>query len=233
VRNHNEKIKDMAESVLPSTRREATRKERRLIHQRTRARSRGTIAAFRTISPDEFDDTTPDERGDIGWLVDERRSADKVASLQRWAVRRVAKRPGLAGASLRDQIDHFRDLLPDNTIGRHALGHIAGSLWWEFHRTPGSAPAIEDQALLGRGYWPWGSAPCRSAPDRERLVRDVRRILELGLHRDLNDAVRRMAAAEAVPRRLLGGAHDVEAFVTAMCRHPAIVDILASVLSEP
>jgi hypothetical protein len=37
VRNHDEKIKDMVESVLPSTARKSARDRRRIVHKKARA----------------------------------------------------------------------------------------------------------------------------------------------------------------------------------------------------
>jgi hypothetical protein len=230
VRNHNEKIKDMVASVLPSKARKGARLERRGIHHHSRARTRAAMASLDIVGPDDFDDPTPSEKGDIRELVRSRRDSDKVAPLVRWAVRRVAQRPELAAASLRDQLDYFRKVLPDNTIGRHALGHLSWTLWWEFHRTPGRPPAVEDQSVLG-GLPYWDTYSSDDGPTAERLVADVRRILELGPHRELNTAIRRRTASE-MPDRLLAGIHDVEAFVTATRPDPAIADIIARVLSE-
>ena len=47
VRSHDEKIKDMAESVLPSTARRSAREFRRRAHRRQRARQRDLLIAIR------------------------------------------------------------------------------------------------------------------------------------------------------------------------------------------
>jgi len=52
VRNHDEKIKDMSRSVLPSSWRVGARETRRAINQRHRARVRGALAAARGATPE-------------------------------------------------------------------------------------------------------------------------------------------------------------------------------------
>jgi hypothetical protein len=47
-----------------------------------------------------------------------------VAPLVRWALHHARTDPSLR-SSTADRLDHFRQLLPGTTIGRHALSHIA------------------------------------------------------------------------------------------------------------
>src|SRR5438445_13894997 len=95
VRNHDEKIKDMSRSVLPSTWSEGARWERRQIHKRQRARARialaGETAAGQCATPD-FNDAY---RAEIAALVRARRGMDKEAPLKRWARARIAADPVL------------------------------------------------------------------------------------------------------------------------------------------
>ena len=59
--------------------------------------------------------------------------------------------------------------------------------------------------------------------------------LEAGLHATLNAGLRRLADTQEVrpratpmPRRLLLGSHDIEAFTTKMARWPAVRDLIAA-----
>ncbi len=148
VRNHHEKYKDMAESVLPSTRRRAAREDRQAIHQRHRAQTRAALADYRR-SGDPVDvethvRATPDrEIHDFVW---DRRSADKVGPLIRWAIRRVERDPQLRDADVATQTAAFRSMFPDNLIGRHAIDHIRWALTWRAEGN-GTCPG----ALIGVG----------------------------------------------------------------------------------
>ena len=126
MRNHSEKIKDMVESVLPSTRARSARAERRLIHHRERARVRAALHQVIGLQdPDDYlGDLHYQDKSSIGTLVAERRAADKVGPLIRWAERTVETSDRLATADRAVRLAHFRALLPDSTIGRHALDHI-------------------------------------------------------------------------------------------------------------
>ena len=67
------------------------------------------------------------------------------------------------------------------------------------------------------------------------MERQLRQILEAGLHASLNIALRRLADTQVVrpratlmPRRLLLGSHDIKAFITTMSRWPAVRDLVAA-----
>jgi hypothetical protein len=83
VRSHDQKIKDMSRSVLPSTGRASARKDRRIIHKRRRARELAAVAAWRRDAGPES--VTPGIRGmdarDITWMVWRRRGRDKAGRL--------------------------------------------------------------------------------------------------------------------------------------------------------
>lgn len=96
MRNHNEKPRDMARSVLPSTARKAARRQRASIHGRERARLRAALHGLRsTGDPDDFEgDLVWIARRDLEEMVDDRRGADKVGPLLAWAERLVESVPG-------------------------------------------------------------------------------------------------------------------------------------------
>lgn len=239
MRNHNEKIKDMTESVLPSKRRRGARLDRRQIHAKERARIRAEIHAYRTaIDPEGVEtDLRADARHEIARMVSDRRDADKVAPLIRWAVRRVELDPALRSATVADQIESFRRLLPDDLIGRHALSHIEAALEWEARQRRASEPDHH-----GRD----------EQHAQRRAV--VMRVLESGQHAQLNallwkQVVRERLQSErkvdprrpatvgfhyfrpSTPWRPLLGIHDVDDFVEAVMWIPSVRSIVESVVN--
>ena len=224
MRNHDEKIKDMSRSVLPSTGRKGARDDRRLIHKRQRTHTRAALTEYRGVADRES--VTRDLRGrearQITEMVWHRRGMDKVGPLIRWAEATIAADPRLRTASVPEQVGYFTRLLPPTTIGRHAVSHIASALEW-------------------RARYPRTGAGIRTAAGRDpRLAeteRLVRQILADGLHGTLNTHLRRLAVRQTewsritgpVPHRMLLGDHDVEAFVAEMAPWPAVREAIAAV----
>jgi hypothetical protein len=137
--------------------------------------------------------------GAIEEMVWDRRSADKVAPLVRWALHHVRHDARLRDAESAERLDHFRQLLPDNTIGRHALSHIA----WPLERLDAQPREFPERSL--------GDAAL------------VRALYEAGYHRELNARLK----IQRLP--LLTGAHDIDRFVSAASRTTtSIVERLAS-----
>jgi len=219
VREHGEKIKDMAESVLPSKARRSARTSRRRAHHRHRAHERDLLVAIRRGRDDDADFGERRRHQDIDTMVLARRFADKTGSLVRWAASQVDRDDSLREASLDEQREYFARLLPDNLIGRHAVQHIESALrhrgrpdYWQVQKT-------EKTDRLRR--------------ERAQLTADLRVILAAGRHRELNEAlragylwqagVRPCGARPTVPTgavgRLLLGAHDVDDFVAAVAGH--------------
>jgi len=92
VRNHDQKTRDMARSVLPSTARRGARKEKAIIRGKDRAHLRAALHEIATLDdPDDFEGDTdrPFRRRDLEEMVYERRVADKVGPLVQWALRTV------------------------------------------------------------------------------------------------------------------------------------------------
>jgi len=221
VRNHDEKTKDMSRSVLPSSWRVGAKVTRRAIHKRSRARMRDGLAVARGTTP-EINDTY---RTEIAGMVFTRRFYDKEAPLVRWARATIAADPVLREATREEQVAHFARLLPPTLIGRHAISHIAAGLDWD------------DRAVGLTCQVP------RPAPPADATERLVRQILAAGLHGTLNANLRtayaRQASAgrddgtgsqpRALPRRLLLGAHDAEAFAREMAAYPQARAVIATV----
>ena len=225
MRNHNEKTREMARSVLPSTARKSARLMRASIHGRERAQLRATLHALQAVGdPDDFEgDLAWTARRDIEEMVDDRRGADKVGPLLRWAERLVERDPALAAASPQDREVHFLKILPPGLIGNHAVSHLR----W----------VLDDR----RRTW---SRPRTGVPSTD--VELVAEIIAAGRHGDLNRRIRstvppvvvksvRLPAKRVVDEdhpapgflvparwveerrrrhvRFLAGAHDVDAFV--------------------
>jgi hypothetical protein len=205
MKNHNDKRRDMARSVLPSTARKAAADRRRIAHKRERAKARDHNREAEK-SHDENMNTlaraTRMRNRDIAELVEERRSADKTGPLVRWAERLVATDPHLSAAPHEERRIHFRGALPNGVIGDHALSHL-GRL------------VIDPYQYRVR----WEGSP-RRADNRQELVR---RVLADGRHGELNDALKVIDVIDYVDGRivrsrvrLLGGFHDIDAFVDAL-----------------
>lgn len=225
MHNHDEKTKDMAESVLPSCARRFARAERRRIHQAQRARQRLALAE---LDPGTVGDFAPDFRegrrlSAIEWMVWERRAADKIGPLTRWAVAVVRAEPDLRDAGLDVQVEHFAALFPDNLIGRHAVQHIRWALEYETNR----------HVWQDRRMW---SAQRQQQEHRAQVTVDVRRIVEAGAHGDLNDALRRHHQLAEVdggkpvasrPARYLLGVHDIDAFAAEVAPDDGVRALIA------
>jgi hypothetical protein len=216
VRNHDEKIKDMGRSVLPSTGRVGARETRRTIHKRRRTRERVALAGRPLSATPEIKDTY---QAEIAQLVFDRRQMDKVAPLIRWARATIAADPVLRQATREEQVAYFARLMPPTLIGRHAVSHIAAGLEWRGGAGFLSRPANEPGALVA---------------ETERLVRQI---LDAGLHGTLNANLRTAFDHQAdldrrrrpLPRRLLLGGHDVEAFAREIASFPQARAAIAAV----
>ena len=220
MRNHDQKIRDMSRSVLPSTSRGSARDNRRIIHKRQRTRELAALVAYRRDT--DPGSVTPDVRGtygpDITEMVWSRRAHDKVGPLIRWAAATIAADPVLRSAPLAEQVAYFARLMPDTTIGRHAVQHIKQALGWNQRYARDSASG--------------SNAPGAHAGEMER---QLRQILEADLHAALNVGLRRLADSQEVraratpmPRRLLLGSHDIGAFTMEMARWSTVRDLVAA-----
>jgi hypothetical protein len=188
------KKRDMMRSILPSTRRKGARDDLAHIRRNNRHHINQHLAEFRgpssgAIEHYEYGDYDlnhyPD--GEIKWAVWERRAADKVAPIIRWAQQITKDLPQ------KERMDYMRSILPDTTIGRHALQHIE------------SAPGMEDPDDH-RYYWR------RSLSERlygeEKWVRDamaaefaqrLQNVIERGLVKRFNES----GAAHASQRQVV------------------------------
>ncbi len=118
-----EKAREMGRSILPSTRRSAHAQQHHISRHYRRA-NRQAVAQMGWseggwldyVGRDLLTDTKRQVR--IGYLVRERRDADKIAPVMRWADAIAADRRKL------DRRAYVAQLLPQNIVGWHALTHI-------------------------------------------------------------------------------------------------------------
>lgn len=224
MRRHHEKRRDMARSVLPSTRRERARTDlaniKRAHRHGIRQDLRALASPVRVSCPDDPPDYLDwDERVDlrrttdidISGVVWVRRGGDKLGPLIRWGIASTAHLP------IEDRLGHLHGVLPAGLIGRHAMSHLR-----------------DEADLLPREQMP----PWRIAREEWRARRSdrteigrqfgvIRQILLDVLEtpdglRDLNavmkacdrHASRRICDENGCIRRCLAGRHDIEAFMT-------------------
>lgn len=126
-----EKIRQMARSILPSKRSSTSRKILQDIEQSHRAYVRQNI---RRIDgdwelPDSFDPKC-DPQIKVAWEVGERREADKLGHFEAWAVSKVKDIPGADA-----RVAAMRAMLPDGVIGQHAMGHLRAYDEFRLERT--------------------------------------------------------------------------------------------------
>lgn len=136
MRNHDQKARDMARSVLPSKARKRARDERAEIHGRERAHERRLLRAMlRCSDPDDFEcdlGFAARHRGDISGMVYDRRTADKLGPLLHWAERLIESDPVLSVATPAERAAHFGKIMPSGLIGDHAIAHLD----WVLHGHP-------------------------------------------------------------------------------------------------
>jgi hypothetical protein len=120
-----EKARQMARSILPSCMRKEARRRKKLIHSRERLHAR---LALRNL--DEDYETDEDlgwhDRSHRGWLIEERREADKLNHFEKWAEEVTKDLPH------EDRLSYIKKVLPDGLIGDHALFHVK----WKDHFDP-------------------------------------------------------------------------------------------------
>ena len=200
MQNRREKHRDIARSVLPSTMGVADK--RRFIHKSERARVREflhTEDVYDGWVPERIDGRT---KRRVRYMVRDRRDADKLGPLLRWARHSASTDQNLIDATHEDRLKFFASILPNTLAGRHALTHI-------------------DSAL--RPYWNRarkGSESDFRADRIEEVSAALLVILGAGCHGELNRRICRGAGfikghhySPPVARpRLLGGEHDIAAF---------------------
>ncbi|NPC72873.1 hypothetical protein HPP05_24300 [Corallococcus exiguus] len=211
-----EKIRQMARSLLPSKHRKQSRKARKHIHRVARNEARQELAMWLRCNDLEADvpPCAPWEDTAIRQQVYWRQGGDKVNPFIRWATARTRHMPREARAG------YIRGLLPRSVIGEHALGHL--------ERTPAFEDPVKT-AWRTRHWWRNEKSRKGALLDRgehAQLLRAV--LLEPEGHRTFNRYLRerytltvtmndeapanRKVAALPAHRPLLG-VHDVNPFL--------------------
>lgn len=129
MRNHDQKYRDMTRSILPSKARHSARERKKASARRARARNKARldrIIGYLDDLEDFEEDLGRYDLDDCGWdgMVEDRRGADKIAPLVRWAEIRIRRTPRLANGDYGARASYFSRLLGDNVVGRHAHGHL-------------------------------------------------------------------------------------------------------------
>ena len=203
MQNSRDKKRDIARSVLPSTMGVSAR--RRSIHKAERALVRRSIRTRDTDDDLCFDAFERVAQRYIGEMVQERRGADHVGRLIRWARHHAHSDRNLIDATHEDRLAHFASVLPNNLAGRHALTHIDYALRHRSNRAGKHRSDAHDEHL-----------------DKVRAALLV--ILRAGCHGELNRRIRGTgvvlsSAGRCSPLldrpRLLLGQHDITAFAEA------------------
>lgn len=113
------KVKTMARSLLPSRRRKGAREDKRLAHRHHRRQVSERLGQLRWC---DYDDFIPSVVHNNNWRIHEikweRRAADNVSAVERWAEALTKDVPK------GERVPFMKGLLPDNLIGRHALTHL-------------------------------------------------------------------------------------------------------------
>lgn len=145
------KRRDMARSVLPSTSRKSSREYKRIVHHQVRTHIRGVLVKGDWENePDLLLDPQRNKSYQgIKVVVRERRGADKVAPLMRWAEANADK----LGSTPQERYAMLRSMLPPNIIGWHAMTHVemidefaVSPRWWRRYQ----AEEISDEEKYRR-----------------------------------------------------------------------------------
>ncbi|WP_043321001.1 hypothetical protein [Corallococcus coralloides] len=212
-----EKVRQMARSLLPSKNREAARAAKARIHRSARQEARQELTVWMKAGDveDDLPSFAPWERKAISMEVRWRRDGDKVMPFIRWATARTRE------LRREDRLSHVRSLLPRGVIGEHALGHVE-------HTTAFEDPI--EKAWRNR-YWR-RSEQHRKTHQMERgeMAQLLRTLLDAPeghatLNRFLRERYTRKVneqapanreRAERLPHRPLLGVHDVLPFLDSL-----------------
>lgn len=133
------KALEMRRSVLPSSRRLEARRDLERVRRRARRRVTSRLGSYRGRVDPSLDAWLDDETDMASWpnaeirqVVGERRDADKVAPLLRWARARTRHLPQA------ERLQALRSALPPGVIGVHAQSHLGRCR--DLHDPRGSRP---------------------------------------------------------------------------------------------
>jgi len=176
------KVRDMGRSVLPSTARKGAREEIRDAHHNARRRQNRILdelnpAACNCDDPDAVDCplcdadlifTNPQRK--VKYAVRDRRGADKVAPLIRWADAQIPE-----GTYPDEAHAMMKAMLPDGLIGDHAMTHLSGVLPERNPAHYGWGVMENEDGELERVHYPWYRGPEARRRFEERRLAVVTR----------------------------------------------------------
>lgn len=181
-----EKLLDMIRSILPSTARVRARRSKAANSRHVRRR------VHKALNTEDVEMTKVDLRMNANQSLNVmwRRGADKLNHFMRWC------ESWTRGMTKQQKLDAVRAVLPRNLIGDHAFAH------WETHVKYRSG---RYRRVSSERQW-----QSRYDKTRHRLRQALS--LDPGFPGRFNAAVKAKKEAE-LPRRMLHGLHDVDAFV--------------------
>jgi hypothetical protein len=119
---HKDKQRDLRRGILPSTSRKGAREDLRAARRRSRAHGSEVLHEIAEVG---WDDATLDPNDDFTRLtryaVRERRDADKVAPIMRWAEDLRKKHPN---ADADEMYARAREVIGHSYMGDHAMTHV-------------------------------------------------------------------------------------------------------------
>lgn len=185
------KVKDMVRSILPSKRAKGAKDDKDRIHREYRRAAKVDVHKME-VDPEEYDEYSySDEkrsyRRDIKSVVNRRREADNIKPLMRWAPKVTKGKPDKRVAQL-------RAMMPKNTIGEHAIGHVKYLDQFENEN--------ERKAREGRYKYSRYKSTYRYLNDKERIAFLTKLMREYPwLHGKVNEALRN---AHSTHQRVIG-----------------------------
>lgn len=201
-----DKLRQMARSILPSRWRGAARAKAHLKRATRREVKCHLSQLTRDVAAWE-DEYGLDDDAWVGPVVRDRRGSDKLAHFERWAARVTAALPQT------DRLSAVRAVLPKGLIGQHAVEHLR---WWPEFQHPNEA--VVRAAARSRWY-----AGRRRGMDRGEMAELLRELLTVNEgHAAVNLVMRRsklmLGPDDVVQRRIgtprmLHGRDDVLAFL--------------------
>lgn len=223
-----DKTKDIIRGVLPATRNGAGTARKDIAATKRHGRRKVNERVRNIHSYDDY----MDDAADLEFYPDvaindlkyRRRDFDNLGALLRWA--RYHCDHELKGRPDIEKYYWFKNLLPDSLQGRHALGHIKDACL-----------EIEDEfsnyPYFNEAYYAQRRKDFADAKQREHdeLHEMIVGILVNGYHKRYNQMLKRNQLdpfivwlkdmkQPLVPKRLLGGWHDVDDFVAWLEKHP-------------
>lgn len=191
-----EKIRQMARSILPSKARKSARSRKTAIKRAHRHTMNHIVRTHWEDLPDDFDNQdTPNLSG----VVSDRRDADKLNHFMKWAESLTENMPREC------RISKMRAILPDGLIGEHAVSHLRGRSHFILEEDP---------------YWNWRPDYARAEEARHNKRRHtLTEIVHSGWGHTLINKVLRpypivYRNVELPPVPKLNGLHDIEEYLT-------------------